>query len=218
MKTLKQVLSAGAVSVAAMVGMTTAVVPQSAYALAISINETVGGEDLVVTGDVSVTAVDASEITVGFSLSNDSTSGARVTSFGWTFDPASGDVLTLVNDTLTDDWTILLNGVSMTGPYTVDVCISQNDNNCTGGAGGGLLAGADLIGSVTLGGSFALNTVIADFYARFQSVGLDNSGSIVLPNGDGGGGGGGDPLPVPGSLALIGLGLLAAGAVRRRKS
>lgn len=40
----------------------------------------------------------------------------------------------------------------------------------------------------------------------------------VGPNENGGGGGGGTPIPLPGTVALLGLGLLAAGFARSRKT
>ncbi len=67
-------------------------------------------------------------------------------------------------------------------------------------------------------------------YAVFQASDLDavsNIGTTPLtishvrigPNDDnGGGGGGGNPMPLPGTVALLGLGLLAAGVARSRKA
>ncbi len=66
-------------------------------------------------------------------------------------------------------------------------------------------------------------------YAVFQANLLDpvsNIGTTPLeishvrigPNDNGGGGGGGTPMPLPGTVALLGLGLLAAGLARSRKA
>lgn len=208
-----------AVGAATLVGAALALLPGAAQAEPININfvfaeGTSNEETLILTGDVSITSISESSATLALSLTNSSTAGARLTSFGFDLVPGATGLTVTSNDL---GWNVAFNQ-SITS-VAVDVCVYAGPN-CSGGGGGGLMAGNSLSGTIVLGGAFDLATTVQDFVARFQSVGVNNQGSIVIrdPEGNGGGGGGGTPVPLPGTIALLGLGLLAAGFARSRKT
>ena len=99
----------------------------------------------------------------------------------------------------------------------IDVCIINNRNNCTGGAGGGLEIGESTQALLTLNFAGSVGAIELDnFGVRYQSLsskelgfsGASGTGRVVRP---------GNPIPEPGSIAMFLLGgLLVAAFVSKQ--
>jgi hypothetical protein len=131
------------------------------------------------------------------------------------------------------DWGASINSV-LPSFQSVDLCAfpqgNQGNNSCSGGTiGNGLdeAASDSFTLQLTTSGIFTNGISFTSPYGvKFQDVGTGGqswefAGCIqgTTPGQcDGGGGPGGDPVPEPATLALVGLGLLAAATTRRRKT
>ena len=100
----------------------------------------------------------------------------------------------------------------------IEVCLIDQLNNCSGGGGTGVTIG-QIYGPLTLTLDFAdlgATLVMDSFGVRYQSIDAPTLGI----NGGSGTGHGTPPVfdvPEPGTLTLLGLGLLGAGFIRRRR-
>lgn len=109
------------------------------------------------------------------------------------------------------------------GIGAIDVCFKDaKTGSCSGGAGGGLVAGASGTGTFKL--SFAspiTSLTLGDFYVRYQSItgaGNITSASGVGTNTSTSSSSGGTPVPEPGMVGLFGLALAGFALLRRRRS
>lgn len=169
--------------------------------------------DLVLT----LTGINGNDFVFSYALTNNSSGddlGSRVTAFGFNVDP---DFSTAAVDGDFTDWD---SGNVPGGLPDVEFCaISGSGNNCSGGAGGGVVVGDTFTGSITLTFLAAPGQVdLTGFYDRYQSLGANQEGSgvgIGIPCLDCGGGGGNE-IPEPATWALMILGFGAAGAMLRR--
>jgi hypothetical protein len=155
---------------------------------------------------------------------NDVDGSARLVSFG--VDVVTPTLIGASTDaTTTTEWNATIN-TNFPAFHEVDLC-SYAGTNCSGGASDGVLEGAtdtfDLkltFDSVTLGGQGSGTgiTFTSPFPSKWQSVGL--AGKSFEVDGcftDRCDSGPPNEIPEPGTLALAGLGLLTAAALRRRK-
>jgi hypothetical protein len=228
------------VSAAVMVGLVGATSSANAATIsAVGDTFTVSGSQVQGDGSISFTAVftvlayDASNITLGIDLSNDSVLGttltqAVITAFGFATDPnatgATGST-TGSNDTATD--TDIFDNFdlgSIPSLSSVEVCTQADSiqNQCAGGnINNGLDSGENDLFLINLAGTWGAITTISDVGVKFQT----NIGSFEFTGdgqggdgqgGDGQGGDGQGGTPEPTTLLLLGSAFaVTAGRLRR---
>ncbi len=135
---------------------------------------------------------------------------ARVSAFGFNTNPeiASASVSSSVFGNVN------LGGHFPNGFGSVDLCVINNRNNCTGGGGGGLGRGQSTTVRLTLNFHNPVTTVELDnFGVRYQSL----TSSALGFSGASGTGRPSNPIPEPRStvLFLVG-GLVVAGLIRKQ--
>jgi len=185
----------------------------------ISLDGNIGGTDVAgLTGAASfdVVSFNANQIVLDVTLTNTSNSvlwqSARISAFGFNSDP------NIVSASLSSDVfnNVILGGQFPNGFGSIDLCVINNRNNCTGGRNGGLLIGRSETMQLTLNYNGPISSINFDnFGVRYQSL----SSSQLGFNGASGTGHGtvSNPIPEPRSTALFLLGgLLVVGVVRKQ--
>ncbi|HEY8553280.1 MAG TPA: cistern family PEP-CTERM protein [Burkholderiales bacterium] len=162
-------------------------------------------------GSLSVTGFNSSLLTIAVTLSNTAPNGGqggdRLTAFGFGIDPNAISISFLDADDggLTSaDWS--------KGPLQskvgVEIC-AFGGQNCAGGSNGGIYAGTFDSFIISLGGIWGSSVNIDPIGVRYQT-GTDSYTFAV-----------GTPpptsVPEPATLTMLGAGLLALAATRRRK-
>ena len=106
----------------------------------------------------------------------------------------------------------VIGGAFPNGFGSIDVCATNNNNNCQGGQGGGLDLGQTGTVTMTLGFDSLVNSVdISNLGIRWQS--LDSS---TLGISGASGTGGSNPIPEPSAALAFGIGLVIITARLRR--
>ncbi len=165
---------------------------------------------------IEVESIVGNTLVLEITLTNTSTvlwETSRVSSFGFDTNPdvvsasLSSGVYSSVN----------VGGSFPNGFGSIDLCVINNRNNCTGGRGGGLAIGESDVITLTLNFSQAVSSVeLENFGVRYQSLsssalgfsGASGTGSPTVPN---------NPIPEPGSAAMFLLGgVVVAGFVRKQ--
>jgi hypothetical protein len=178
-----------------------------------------GNPDADLDADLTLTLLSVTggtDFNFSYLLENNSTGdddGARLTAFGFNVDPNFSDA------SVTGTFDAWASGNTPGGLPNVEFCATAG-NKCSGGTGGGVLAGQDGTGFLTLNFTSAptAGVTLADLYVRYQSLGADREGSGV---GTGtpclGCGGGANEVPEPATWAMMILGFGGVGAVMRRR-
>ncbi len=176
----------------------------------------IGGVDvagLSASALISVESIVGSTLVLNVQLTNTSTvlwESARVSAFGFDTNP---DVVSAQLDS--DVYrNVNLGGQFPNGFGSVDLCVINNRNNCSGGGSGGLAIGESTTMTLTLHFNDPITSIELDnFGVRYQSL---TSGALGF-NGASGTGSPSSPIPEPRSTAMFLLGGLAvAGLVRRQ--
>jgi hypothetical protein len=173
---------------------------------------------------MTISGFNSSSLTVTVSLTNTSLiggiGGERLTAFGFGIDPNATGVSFLDAN---DGGMVSASLASIPGLSTIEIC-AWGGNNCAGGSNGGILAGASDTFSILLAGTWGDSVDIAPIGFKYQtgygSFEFTSSTSTTSTTGGGtttSSTSGNAPEPGTGSLALLGLGLLAAGFGLRRK-
>lgn len=173
------------------------------------------------TATFTLTGVTSDSYTFDYLVGNTSDGGvgSRISSFSFDANPD----ISSATSTGTFNYAVLDSSYP-NGLGTVDVCFKAGDSNSCGGNSGGVLAGSTGAGSLTLGFSQPLSSLVLDnFLVRYQSVtgvpGVTSaSGSGTLTSSGGGSTSGGTPVPEPGTMILFALGLVMIGYARRQQA
>lgn len=165
---------------------------------------------------IEVESLSGNSLVLNVTLSNTSTvlwETSRVSAFGFNTGPD------LVSASL--ESTVFSNvntgGSFPNGFGSIDLCVINNRNNCSGGRGGGLSIGQSTVLTLTLNFSNPVTSVELDnFGVRYQSLssetlgfdGDSGTGSPTTP---------GNPIPEPASTALFLVGGLVVAAMLRKQ-
>lgn len=176
----------------------------------------IGGEDvagLAASAHISVESIVGNTLVLNVTLTNTSTvlwEDARVSAFGFDTNP---DVVSASLDSSVYR-NVNLGGQFPNGFGSVDLCVINNRNNCSGGGRGGLNIGESTVMQLTLNFASPVSSVeLEGFGVRYQSL---TSGALGF-NGSSGTGTPSTPIPEPRSAAMFLLGgLLVAGVLRKQ--
>ncbi|MBM4334327.1 MAG: hypothetical protein FJ108_00245 [Deltaproteobacteria bacterium] len=160
-----------------------------------------------------VTSISGNTLVMDITLTNTTSvlwESARVSAFGFNTNPeivsASVDSTVFAN--------VNLGGQFPNGFGSVDLCVINNRNNCTGGRKGGLTIGQSTGITLSLTFQNPISAVDLDnFGVRYQSLtssalGFDGASGTGRPS---------NPIPEPRSTAMYLLGgLLVAGLIRKQ--
>lgn len=157
-------------------------------------------------GSMTLSGFNSSILTVNVTLNNTSTPASnRLTSFGFGIDPnATGASFSDV----ADGGMINASLSAIPSLATIEVC-AFGGPNCSGGGSGGILGGGSDTFSILLAGTWGSSVSIDPIGFKYQT-GL---GSFEFTTGTPGT----PKVPEPATLGLLGIGLLGAFAVRKRK-
>jgi len=182
----------------------------------VTLGGNIGGEDvagLSAMATVEVESIVGNTLVLNITLTNTSTvlwEDARVSAFGFDTNP---DVVSASLESGVYR-NVNLGGHFPNGFGSVDLCVINNRNNCSGGGRGGLNIGESSVLTLTLNFNAPVTSVeLENFGVRYQSL---TSGALGF-NDASGTGTPSLPIPEPRSAALFLLGgLLIAGAVRKQ--
>jgi hypothetical protein len=207
------VLAAAAASVMALLAAPShAVLIDSSNPYNFSWSYNTGTSLLTGNGSLSITGFNSSLLSINVSLTNTSQiggqGGERLTSFGFGIDPNATSVgFSDANDGGMKSASFAM-GALPANVKNVEVC-AFGGPNCAGGGNGGIYAGTTDVFTILLGGTWGSSVNIDPIGVRYQT----GYGSYTFKVGD-------PPstsVPEPTTLTLLGAGLLALGASRRRK-
>lgn len=177
----------------------------------------IGGTDvagLSASAVVGVTSIVGNTMVLDITLSNTSTvlwESARVSAFGFNTNPEI--VTASISSTVYGN--VNLGGQFPNGFGSVDLCVINNRNNCTGGGSGGLTIGQSTTMRLTLNFAAPVTTVELDnFGVRYQSL----TSNVLGFTGASGTGRPSSPIPEPRSTAMFLLGGLLIAAIVRKQA
>ncbi len=181
---------------------------------------TAGDETVHVTGMITLEVLSPGLATLLIMLENNDDSTGNLTSFAFT----TGDdaiFAAIIRDASGTDVDKLLNtmiDVDFVGNFHTDVCIydTSNSGRCGPGAPGnaGLAIGefdaffVDLTPAATFGDTLSLDSFLIKYQTSTISVEIPALVTAKTPR----------TVPEPGTLAILGVGLLGLGLIRRRRN
>ena len=167
-------------------------------------------------GSMTLSGFNTSSLTLAVILNNTSgLSSNRLTSFGFGIDPnATSASFSDAND----GGMVNVSLASIPSLASIEVC-AFGGPNCSGGGNGGILGGASDSFSISLAGTWGSSVNSDPIGFKFQTgAGSFEFTSSTSSTSGGASSSGNVPEPSSGALALLGLGLIGAGFLARRKA
>jgi hypothetical protein len=131
----------------------------------------------------------------------------RLTSFGVLFDEGLGDSFIIPQDPPGD---FLGNRAATNFPGFGDLVCATSDANCAGGGSGGIPAGGMDTFAIGINGTFNPTLNLSTFGLKVQGgPGGDSFELAGVPS---------EKVPAPAALTLVAFGLVALGALRRKRT